>query len=112
MFNAKIILSFSIFITFLIITSFIKNQSRILEKKIFGINKKVISNQKNLSETQLEFFYLSSPLEIEKRLNSNDFKNFEPIKHSKIFYSLKDFILIEKKLSGLRNIDEKKIQKK
>ena len=91
-----------------------------LNLKIISIYKnlgyKIISydlpNQKNLSETQLEFFYLSSPLEIEKRLNSNDFKNFEPIKHSKIFYSLKDFILIEKKLSGLRNIDEKKIQKK
>ena len=112
MFNSKFIFSLIIFITFLIITSFIKNQSRILEKQISRLNIKVLSIEKNLSETQLEFFYLTSPLEIEKKLINYDLKKFKPIEHSKIFYHLDDFTSMGRKLSNLRNKNEKEKQKK
>ena len=112
MFNSKLIFSITIFITFLIVTSLVKNQSRILEKKISKLNSKVLSSQKNLSETELEFFYLTSPLEIEKRLIRNNLTKFKPINYSNIFFDLKDFIIIEKKLSNLRNKDEKENYKK
>ena len=56
MFNSKLIYSISIFIFFLIIISIVKNQSRILEKRIIGLNKNILLKEKNLSETQLEFF--------------------------------------------------------
>ena len=50
--------------------------------------------------------------EIEKKFDSRDLEKFEPIKHSNIFYDVDDFNTLEKKLSNLINIDEKKIRKK
>ena len=111
MFKIKLIISVLIFTSLLIVTSIIKNQSRILEKQLYSLKSKVNSKEKNLSETQLDYFYLTSPSELEKRLTLDKFNEFEPIKHSKIFYDLNDFINIEKKFSNLKEIDEKKIQK-
>ena len=70
------------------------------------------SKEKNLSETQLEFYYLTSPSELEKKLIVDKLNELKPIDHSKIFYGLNDFLNIEKKLSNLNNLNEKKTQKK
>ena len=112
MFNPKLFFSLAVFTFFLIITSLVKNQSRIIEKQIKGLNIKIIAKEKNISEAEMEFSYLSSPNGIEKKFNSRDQEKFEPIKHSKIFYDVHDFNKLEKKLSTLINIDEKKIRKK
>ena len=112
MFNSKLFFSLAVFTFFLIITSLVKNQSRIIEKQIKGLNIKIIAKEKNISEAEMEFSYLSSPNEIEKKFNSGDQEKFEPIKHSNIFYDVDDFNTLEKKLSNLINIDEKKIRKK
>ena len=112
MFNSKLFFSLFVFTFLLILTSFIKNQSRILEKQIKGLNSNIIAKEKNISEAEMEFSYLSSPKEIEKKFNSKELEKFEPIKHSNIFYNLHDFYTFEKKLSNLINIDEKKIRKK
>ena len=61
MLKFKIILSFSIFSLLLIGTSLIKNETREIEKKIYIKSKKIFLKEKNLNETQLDFFYLSSP---------------------------------------------------
>ena len=68
MFNSKLIFTLFVFTFFLTITSIIKNQSRILEKQILGLSINILSKEKNLSEAELEFYYLSSPNEIEKKL--------------------------------------------
>ena len=112
MFNSKLFFSLTVFIFFLIITSLIKNQSRIMEKQIKVLSSKIIAKEKIISEAELEFSYLSSPNEIEKKLKVRDLEKFEPIKHSNIFYDIHDFNISEKKLSNLINIDEKKIRKK
>ncbi len=112
MFNSKLFFSLAVFTFFLIITSLVKNQSRIIEKQIKGLNIKIIAKEKNISEAEMEFSYLSSPNEIEKKFNSGDLEKFEPIKYSNIFYDAGDFNTLEKKLSNLINIDEKKIRKK
>ena len=111
MFKLKFTISAIIFISFLIITSFIKNQSRILEKKIHNLNFQVVSKEKNLSETQLDYYYLTSPSEIEKRITKKKSKEFQPITHSKIFLNINDFTRIEKKLTNLNNTKEKNKQK-
>ena len=67
MLKFKIILSFSIFSLLLIGTSLIKNETREIEKKIYIKSKKIFLKEKNLNETQLDFFYLSSPSIIEKK---------------------------------------------
>ena len=112
MFNSKLFFSLAVFTFFLIITSLVKNQSRIIEKQIKGLNINIIAKEKNISEAEMEFSYLSSPNEIEKKFNSGDLEKFEPIKYSNIFYDVHDFNTLEKKLSNLINIDEKKIRKK
>ena len=112
MFNSKLFFSLAVFTFFLIITSLVKNQSRIMEKQIKGLNINILTKEKNISEAELEFSYLSSPNEIEKKFKSRDLEKFQPIKNSNIFYDIHDFSLVEKKLSNLINIDEKKIRKK
>ena len=112
MFNSKLFFSLAVFTFFLIITSLVKNQSRIIEKQIKGLNINILAKEKNISEAEMEFSYLSSPNEIEKKFNSGDLEKFEPIKYSNIFYDVHDFNILEKKLSNLIIIDEKKIRKK
>ena len=111
MFKTKFIISSSIFILLLVITSAIKNKTRILEKKITNINIKIISKKKEINEAQLEFFYLSSPVEIEKKLNLIGFNNYYPIDHSKIFFKISDFTIIKNKISNLKTAYEKKNHK-
>ena len=112
MFNLKLFFSLAVFTFLLIITSLVKNQTRITEKLIKVLNSNIAAKEKNISESEMEFSYLSSPKEIEKKLNSKDLEKFEPIKHTNIFYDIHEFNMLEKKLSNLINIDEKKIRKK
>jgi len=75
MLKARLIISISIFVTFLVITSAIKNKTRILEKEIKNLNLELLSKEKNINEAQLDFHYLSSPAEIEKKINLIVLKN-------------------------------------
>ena len=112
MFNSKFIISTFIFVIFLIITSTIKNKTRIIEKKILNLNIEILTKTKDINETQLDFYYLTSPVEIEKRINEIGFNNYKPISYSKIFLNIKDFTQMKNKLSNLKNFNEKKFQKK
>ena len=112
MLKAKLIISLLVVFIFLIITSIIKNKTRVIEKQIFNLKTKIFSKEKDLNETQLDFYYLTSPREIENKLNIIGFNNYQPIKHSKIFYTISDFINMENKITNLRNFNEKKIEKK
>ena len=55
----------------------------------------------------LDFYYLSSPQEIEKRLYIIGFDNYRPIDYSRIFLDISDFINIDK-ITNLNNLNEKK----
>ena len=112
MFNSKFIFSALIFIFFLTVTSVIKNKTRIIEKEILSLNNIILSKEKNINEAQLDFYYLTSPQEIEKKLNLIGFDNYQPIAYSKIFLNLSDFTNIEKKTSNLNNPNEQRTQKK
>ena len=50
MFNSKLFFSLAQFTIFLIITSLVKNQSRIIEKQIKGLNSNIIAKEKNISD--------------------------------------------------------------
>ena len=112
MFKTKFIISTTIVITFLIITSIIKNKTRILEKQISNLQKLIVIKEKNINETELDFYYLSSPAELEKKLNLLGFNDYQPIKYSNIYFDISDFSKIQNKLSNLNHINDKKIQKK
>ena len=112
MLNKKIIIYSVIFVTLLIITSTIKNKTRIIEKKISNLSKQVWIKKKDLNETQLDFYYLTSPLEIEKKLIIIGFENYQPIIHSKIFFDISNFTSINDKITNLKGSNEKEIKKK
>jgi len=112
MFKTKIIISITIFVTFLIITSSIKNKTRIIEKNISNLNAKIVITSKNINEAQLDFFYLTSPAEIEKKLNVIGFHSYKPIKYSSIYFNIDDFTKVQNSTSNLKILNEEKNQKK
>lgn len=93
------------------ITSIVKNKTRVIEKKISKLNFNILSNEKEFNEAQLDFHYLSSPTEIEKRLETIGFYNYQPIVFSKIFFDISNLTNIKNKISNLENLNEK-IKKK
>ena len=68
MFKTKFIISISVFVTFLLITSVIKNKTRITEKNISNLKKVIAVKKKNVNESELDFYYLTSPKELEKKI--------------------------------------------
>ena len=111
MFSSKITISAIIFLIFLIATSIIKNQTRNIEKKIHKLSKKISLKEKDINETQLDFYFLSSPAEIEKKIKILEQNSYLPIENSNIFLSLSGFTNIGNKISILDNKNEKKTNK-
>ena len=112
MFKMKFTIAVTIFISFLLVTSVIKNKTRFIEKNISNLNIKILIKSKDINEAQLDFYYLTSPAEIEKKLSMIGLDDYQPIKYSSIFFDISDFTEIQNKISNLKNLDEKKIQKK
>ena len=112
MFKMKFVIASSIFISFLLITSTIKNKTRVIEKNILNLSKITLIKTKDINEAQLDFHYLTSPAEIEEKLSIIGSDNYQPIKYSNIFFNISDFTEIQNKISNLKNINEKKIQNK
>ena len=110
MFKTKLLVSIFLFIAFLIITSAVKNKTRIIEKQIVNLNSKIFLKEKDINESQLDFYYLTSPAEIEARVNIIGLKNYEPIIYSKIFFDISDFNNIQRRTSNLKKFYEKNNQ--
>ena len=98
----KLLVSIGIFSVLISITSAIKNQTRVIEKDIYKINKRIIILEKDLNESQLDFFYLSSPNNLSKKLENLDLVNYMPMDFSRIYFSYKDFINFQNKISNLK----------
>ena len=111
MFRKKFIFSTIIFVVFLIITSVIKNKTRVIEKQISNYKVKILLKKKDINEAQLDFHYLTSPAEIEKKLSMIGLNDYEPIKYSSIFFDISDFTKIKNKIFNINNKNEK-IKKK
>ena len=111
MFRLKIILPIIFFLFLLIITSIIKNETRKIEKRIVKLNEQIILKEKDINESELDFYFLTSPAEIEKKVKILDNTNYNTIKNSNIFLSLSDFTNIQKKISILNQYDKKKTKK-
>ena len=86
----KLIISISIFSILLGITSAIKNQTRILEKNIYKIDKKIAILEKDLYETELDYFYLSSPNILSLRIKELALVEYTPMDLSRIYFSHQD----------------------
>ena len=111
MFKIKVLISTIIFSFLLIGTSFVKNETREIEKNIYKLNKKIMGKEKDLNESELDFSYLTSPSMIEKRIEHIDNYKYLPIEYSKIFLSISNFIELNKKFAIQEIENEKKSRK-
>ena len=108
----KLIISIGIFSILLGITSVIKTQTRIIEKNIFKIDQKISTTKKDLYETQLDYFYLSSPANLSKKIKELDLVEYSPMDISRMYLNFEDFIKVQKKITTLQITNEKKTEKK
>ena len=111
MLNKNFFISLIVFLIFLIFTSVIKTETRKIEKNILAINKKNNILEKNLHEIQVDYFYLTSPSSLSKKIKKYSDQNYENIDYSKIFISLEHFTQYKNKTTKFLNY-EKKLQKK
>jgi len=108
----KLIISLFIFSILLGITSAIKNQTRIIEKNIYKIDRKILAIEKDLHETELDYSYLSSPNNLSVKIKDLAFIEYVPMDFSRIYLNYRNFIDSQKKITILRMNNEKKTQKK
>ena len=108
----KLIISICIFSILLGVTSAIKNQTRIIEKEIYKTTKKIVILEKDLHETELDYFYLSSPKSLSKRIKDLRLIDYVPMDFSRIYLDYSDFTNSQNKISILNKNNEKKTKKK
>tara|TARA_Y100001970_G_C14141929_1_gene807614 strand:+ start:614 stop:943 length:330 start_codon:yes stop_codon:yes gene_type:complete len=106
--RVKLIISILIFSILFSLTSVLKTQTRIIEKKIYKIDRKIVSIKKDLHETQLDFFYVSSPGYISNKIKKLDLIDYFPMDFSKIYLNYKDFTESKRKITVLKKDYEKK----
>ena len=92
MFKKSLIFSLTIFFTLMIVTSLIKNKTRNLEKKIEKINKEVAFLEKQLSDAEIDYIYLSSPNKLKKHLFTLGKEEYLSFDHSRIFFTTEEFL--------------------
>ena len=112
MFKLKTFISILIFSFLLIATSIVKNQTRKIEKEISFYQKVILHKEKDINETQLDFFYLTSPMMIEEKILLLSDRDYFPMEYSRIFLNISNFLNIENKLVIKNDQNENKIQKK
>ena len=108
----KLIISICIFSILLVITSVVKNQTRIIEKEIYKTTKKIAILEKDLHETELDYSYLSSPNNLSKKIKDLAFIEYIAMDFSRIYLSYRDFTDSQKKITILKTKNEKKTKKK
>ena len=108
----KLIISLCIFSILLGITSTIKNKTRIIEKNIYKIDRKIVAIEKDLYETELDYSYLSSPNNLSKKIKDLAFIEYIPMDFSRIYLNYKDFTDSQKKITILKMNNDKKTKKK
>ena len=84
-----------------------------IEKKLSKLNKEINLKEQDINESQLDFYFLTSPAELEKKIKTIGLNNYSPIENSKIFLSLTNFSNLKNKISLLEYKDknEKKAEK-
>ena len=110
--RVKLIISICIFSILLGVTSTIKNQTRIIEKDIYKIDRRVVFIEKDLNETELDYFYLSSPYYLTKKINNLSYVEYVPMDFSRIYLNFFEFNNAKNKITILNKANEKKIKKK
>ena len=100
-YNKKKLIIISIYISFFITIPIIKNETRLIEKKIQSHKSKIFILEKNLSEANLEFQYLSSPAVLSSKIKKNFNQEYKSLDSSQIYSNVKDFISLQKNTTSI-----------
>ena len=107
-YNKKKLIIILIYISFFIAISIVKNESRLVEKKIHSNERKIFILEKNLLEASLEFQYLSSPEVLSSKIEKNLDQKYNNLDLSQIYLNIADFISEQKKISSIPINEEQK----
>jgi hypothetical protein len=99
--NKKKLTLLLIYASFFIAIPIIKNETRLIEKKIQNHNVQIMLLEKNLSEAHLEFQYLSSPEILENKVSENIDTDYNNLSISQIYLNFDDFINEQKKITKI-----------
>ena len=99
--NKKKLIILLIYFSFFITIPIIKNETRLIEKKIKNHKSQIAFLENNLSEAYLEFQYLSSPEILEKKVIKNLDINYKNLDISQIYLNFDDFVNEQKKISKI-----------
>ncbi len=99
MHSTKLIISIIVFSFLLFCTSIIKNKTRIIEKSIIFHEKKISNLEKELYESQLDFYYLTSPEILQEKLSFLTHDQYKYMGISNIYLHLNNFLLEQKKIT-------------
>ena len=96
--KVKFISLFLIFSILLGVTSLVKNKTRNIEKKIYKTDRRIVILEKDLHETELDYFYLSSPKNLSAKIDNFSYIEYIPMDFSRIYLSYKNFSYSQKKI--------------
>jgi len=105
-YNKKKLIIILIYISFFIAIPIIKNESRLIEKKILNYESQIFSVEKKLLESGLEFQYLSSPAILSSKIEKDLDQKYDNLDLSQIYLNIDDFKSEKKKLTKI-SINEK-----
>jgi|TARA_B110000027_G_scaffold84231_1_gene89407 hypothetical protein len=107
-YNKKKIITILIYISFFITIPIIKNESRLIEKKIQNHKNEIFILEKNLLEASLEFYYLTSPEILSRKIEKNFDQKFNSLDLSQIYLNIEDFTSEQKKTTKILINDKQK----
>jgi len=90
LYNKKKLIIILVYISFFIAIPIIKNESRLIEKKIQSHESKIFSLEKKLLEADLEFQYLSSPAVLTNKIEKNFDQKYISLNLSQIYLNIED----------------------
>ena len=100
LYNKKKLIIILIYISFFIAIPIIKNESRLIEKKIQNHKSIIFISSKNLLEANLEFQYLSSPAVLSNKIKKSLDKKYNNLKLSQIYLNIEDFTSKQNKINN------------
>ena len=105
--STKLIISITIFSFLLFFTSIVKNKTRVIEKNIIFHEQKISNLEKELYESQLDFYYLTSPKLLQEKISFLTNENYQYMSFSKIYLSFDNFIADNIKLTKNNKLEKK-----
>ena len=92
MFKKSTVICLCIFFILMFLTPIVKNNTRIIEKNIYKLNREISVLEKQLIEAKIDFIYLSSPERLRENLSKFEEKQYHSFDYSRIFLSTEDFL--------------------